>query len=391
MTLDISGLNKHDKIYHQLTYDILTDPKLNFRDAVRVVVPTIGVFKKDVEYDLSDGSIPLSQTKPIAYKTQLFPEIVGFIRGETNLKWYLDQGMKIWSANMFNRYRSNLSYDNENTSWRDLEKDSSEFREALGKFEKLVKSGKEPDSGDLGNFYPHQWRRYTGVKLGEDGPKIVEFDQIQDNLQRLKTDFATRYAVTSAWNPVDVGFKQAALAPCHPLFQVYGYVDKEGEKRVDVSMYQRSCDHLLGVAFNAPQYSVMTHFFAAALDAKPGRFLHTLGDLHIYAGKEERAKWYRDSDNLSWLQNSIRERPPLDVLDDLLKELPIVNEDDGYDHIPFMLKQLGRKSVADVPVLEALCGDPDRIEVKDLVVSNYELKNRAPRLEINGVLPRLAS
>lgn len=106
-----SSLNKHDKAYHQHSYDLLTSSKLNFRKASRTVIHTIGSFGTQAVYDLSDESFPLSQTKPIGYKSQLLPEIVGFIRNETNLKWYLEQGMTIWTANAFNFYRNKLPDD----------------------------------------------------------------------------------------------------------------------------------------------------------------------------------------------------------------------------------------------------------------------------------------
>ena len=121
-------LNKHDAVYHQLTYDILTSPFLNCSKADRVVVDTMGVFGNQVIYDVSDGSIPLSMTKNIGYKTQLFPEVVGFMRNETNLKWYLEQGMKIWTPNAFNFYRKTL--DDKHT-WKNLGKDTPEFNDSL--------------------------------------------------------------------------------------------------------------------------------------------------------------------------------------------------------------------------------------------------------------------
>ena len=131
MSLNTHGLNKHDTVYHQLTYDILMSPQLNFRKADRVVIDTMGVFGNQVEYDLSDETIPLSNTKNIGYKTQLFPEVVGFMRNENNLKWYLEQGMNIWTPNAFNFYRNKLD---DSHKWKHLEKDSPEFNNALTEF-----------------------------------------------------------------------------------------------------------------------------------------------------------------------------------------------------------------------------------------------------------------
>lgn len=384
------NLNKHDKVYHQLSYDILTSPELNFRDAQRTVVDTIGVFGPQTKMDLTDNSIPLSQTKPIGYKTQLFPEIVGFLKGENNLKWYLEQGMKIWTANAFNFYRSR--HLDINHPWYKLKKDSPDFEEALKEYEQLVLSGNNPKVGDLGEFYPRQWRNFRSTKKLSTGHEVVvEVDQIETLIKKLKEEPTGRYAVVTAWNPVDVKFNQAALAPCHNTFQAYRYTDRDGVDRVSVKMYQRSADHLLGVAFNKPQYAALTSIIAKEVGAEPGKFIHTFGDLHIYVGQGDRAQWYKDTSNLNWLQNEIISKKPNEVLENLLDRLP-KEENPGYDHIPYLLQQLGRESVGDVPKLEISEGKTiDSLEVSDLKVLGYDVKDRAPPLVIDDVKPKMAS
>lgn len=381
-------LNKHDKIYHQLSYDILTSPKLNFREADRTVIHTIGGFGPQVHYDLSDGTIPLSQTKPIGYKTQLIPEIAGFIRNETNLKWYLEQGMKIWTANAFNFYRNKLSEDH---SWKNLKKDTPAFEEALHDYEELVLSGKNSEAGDLGRFYPEQWRNWVGLLNEQGQEKTVYVDQLQDMVDNLQSNPTSRYHIVTAWNPVDVKFKQAALAPCHNMFQAYRYTDTEGVQRLDVKMYQRSCDHLLGKAFNAPQYAALTAKIASLIGVEPGEFIHSFGDIHLYVGGDKRAEWYTKRENLKWLQDRVKTEHPHTVLEDLLKQLPDEQGTPGYDHIPYLLKQMGLKSKGPSPQMSVASKPLDKTEVDDFKITGYKLKDRPEKVLINDHPARMAS
>lgn len=385
MSLDTTKLNKHDAVYHQLTYDILTSKKLNYRKADRVVIDTMGVFGNQVEYDVSDETIPLSNTKNIGYKSQLFPEVVGFMRNETNLKWYLEQGMGIWTANAFNFYRKTLDDDH---PWKKLGKDTPQFNEALLEYEDLVRSGKNPKAGDLGKFYPSQWRSFEGVKKTDDGLEIVLVDQLQDMVDKLINSPSGRYAIVSAWNPYDVKYGNAALAPCHVVYQAYRYEDIEGVERLDMKMFQRSADHLLGVAFNAPQYVAILSTIANIVGVKPGSFYHSFGDLHLYIGKGERAEWYKDKKNMQWLQKELREKDPNEVYDNLMNRLPSEGDFKGYDHVPYAIMQLGRESCALPAGLQVEANNLDDVEVKDLKVEGYV---RAPKLLIDKQRPRMAS
>lgn len=387
MSLDTSKLNKHDKVYHQLTHDILSSKLLNFRQADRVVIDTMGVFGNQVEYDLSDGTIPLSNTKNIGYKSQLIPEVVGFLRNENNLKWYLEQGMKIWTPNAFEFYRKKLD---DAHPWKKLKKDTKEFNEALPEFEDLVLSEKDPKAGDLGEFYPRQWRSFKGVKEIEGkNPDIVYVDQIQNLVDTMKKSPTSRYGLVTAWNPFDVRAGTAALAPCHCLFQTYRYEDVEGVERLDLKLYQRSADHLLGVAFNAPQYAIVTSTLAELIGVKPGRFIHSFGDLHLYTGHSgsDRSNWYKNKNNVQWLQKELNKNNPSEVLENLLDRLP-AEELKGYDHIPYAIQQLSRQSNAEPAKLEINATELNSIQVSDVKVKDYK---RPPKLEIEGVNPKMAS
>jgi len=389
MGIKLSTLNKHDKVYHKLTSDILMSKFFNFRQADRAVIDTMGVFGNQVEFDLSDGTIPLSNTKNIGYKSQLIPEIVGFMRNENNLKWYLEQGMKIWTSNAFDFYRKKLQEDH---PWKKLKKDTVEFNKALPEFEALVLSGTDSKAGDLGEFYPKQWRSFKGMQEIEGKDlEIVYVDQLQNLIETMKKTPTSRYGLVTAWNPFDVRAGTAALAPCHCLFQVYMYNDLKGDMRLDLKMYQRSADHLLGVAFNAPQYAILTSVIAKLVGAKPGRFIHTFGDLHLYIGHSgsERANWYKNKKNITWLKKELRKNGPNETLEKLLERLP-AEEIPGYDHVPYAIQQLGRESNAEPAKLEVTANNLNSIEVQDIKIIGYD--KRPPKLELyGGINPQMAS
>lgn len=391
MALDTSRLNKHDAVYHGLMYDVLTHQRLTFRDSDRTVIDTVGLLGPQVEYDVGDGTVPFSQTKPIAWKTQLLPEIVGFMRNENNLSWYLDQGMRIWNANAFDSYRKKLADDDPRAAWKHLEKDSPEFNAAIPKFVELVESGEDPRAGDLGNFYPRQWRSYKGVIEKEFGEEVVQVDQLQSMVDKLRTTPSSRYALVSAWNPIDVEHKTAALSPCHCLYQASIRTDLDGVPRLDLKMYQRSADTLLGVPFNNSQYSLEMSALANILDVEPGVFIHTFGDIHFYTGRGERSEWYKKPENLKWLQEELKKQDFANTLEELLSRLPDEGDYPGYDHVPFAIQQLSRESVAEPPTAVCRATSLDEITMDDYTIRGYDLDKKAPKLEINGVQPKMAS
>lgn len=207
----------------------------------------------------------------------------------------------------------------------------------------------------------------------------------------LQEDPTSRYHIVTAWNPVDVKLKRAALAPCHNMFQAYTYTDRAGEERLDLQMNQRSADHFLGLGFNPPQYAALTAKIAVEVGVKPGEFIHNIGDHHIYVGSDKRASWYAQEDNLRWLQDTLRKEHPHTVLEDLLKKLPEEEGTPGYDHVPYLLEQLGRRSHAEPPRLRVVSNPLNETEVDDFVVENYAIKQRAEKVLINGFPPRMAS
>ncbi len=130
------------------------------------------------------------------------------------------------------------------------------------------------EKGNLGPVYGYQWRNWGGTGL----------DQIADVVERIKKDPSSRRLIVNAWNVTDVN--KMALPPCHTMFQFYVH----GEGRLSCQLYQRSADLFLGVPFNIASYALLTMMVAQVCDLKPGHFVHTFGDLHLYSNHLEQAR-----------------------------------------------------------------------------------------------------
>ena len=192
---------------------------------------TRAVFGHQMRFDLAAG-FPLLTTKKL-HTRSIIHELLWFIRGDTNIRYLQENGVSIWDE------------------WAD-------------------------GNGDLGPVYGKQWRRWQGA----DGREI---DQLAELVEAIRTTPESRRLMLSAWNPADL--PQMALPPCHCLFQFF-----VAEGRLSCQLYQRSADIFLGVPFNIASYALLTHMIAAVCDLKPGTFVHTLGDAHLYSNHFEQAR-----------------------------------------------------------------------------------------------------
>jgi len=181
------------------------------------------VFGRQLRFDLADG-FPLVTTKKVFFRG-IMVELLWFLRGDTNIGFLKERGVKIWDE------------------WAD------------------------PD-GELGPVYGKQWRSWAAP----DGRVI---DQISDTLRLIREEPHSRRMIVSAWNPADLD--AMALPPCHCLFQ-FAVLDG----RLHCQLYQRSADLFLGVPFNIASYALLTHMMAQVTGLQPGEFVHTFGDAHIY-------------------------------------------------------------------------------------------------------------
>lgn len=192
---------------------------------------TISTFGYQMRFNLSDG-FPVLTTKKLHLRS-IIHELLWFIKGDTNIKYLHDNDVKIWDA------------------WAD-------------------------ENGDLGHIYGYQWRSWPSP----DGKSI---DQITNLLNSLKNNPDSRRHIVSAWNVADIDYM--ALPPCHVLFQFY-----IANNTLSCQLYQRSADLFLGVPFNIASYALLTLMLAQVCGYKPGDFIHTFGDAHIYNNHIEQVK-----------------------------------------------------------------------------------------------------
>lgn len=217
-----------ERQYLNLLRDILEN---GVRRDDRTGTGTLGVFGRQMRFDLCKG-FPVLTTKKLHLRS-IIVELLWFLRGETNIAYLKDNGVRIWDE------------------WADAD-------------------------GELGPVYGKQWRSWTGP----DG-RII--DQIEKLVHGLKTNPNSRRHIVTAWNPADVD--DMALPPCHCLFQFF-----VAEGKLSCQLYQRSADVFLGVPFNIASYALLTMMLAQVVGLEPGDFVHTFGDAHLYLNHLEQAE-----------------------------------------------------------------------------------------------------
>jgi thymidylate synthase len=202
---------------------------------------TISLFGHQMRIDLSDG-FPMLTTKKLHLRS-IIHELLWFIKGDTNIEYLREHGVKIWDE------------------WAD-------------------------ENGDLGPVYGHQWRNWSSEGI----------DQLQNAIDAIKSNPNSRRIIISAWNPsvlpdTSVSFSEnvangkAALPPCHAFFQFY-----VSNGKLSCQLYQRSADTFLGVPFNIASYALLTLMVAQVCDLRPGDFIHTFGDVHLYNNHIDQAE-----------------------------------------------------------------------------------------------------
>src|SRR2546430_1071783 len=214
--------------YHELLQRVL-DHGVGRRD--RTGTGTLSVFGHQMRFDLAQG-FPLLTTKKLHLKSIIY-ELLWFLRGETNVRWLQQHGVRIWDE------------------WAD-------------------------EHGDLGPVYGRQWRSWPKP----DGGSV---DQIAELVARIKRDPDSRRLIVTAWNPADID--RMALPPCHGLFQFYVAGGK-----LSCQLYQRSADIFLGVPFNIASYALLTMMVAQVTDLEPDEFIHSFGDAHLYLNHLDQAR-----------------------------------------------------------------------------------------------------
>jgi thymidylate synthase len=233
----------------------------------RTGVGTRAVFGYQMRFNMADG-FPLVTTKKVATKA-IIHELLWFLTGTTNIAPLVEHNVKIWNEWPLQKYLKSQG--------KTFTPGSDEWHSEMLKFIDLIKSDAQfaQEHGNLGPVYGKQWRAWEG----RDG---TIHDQISQVLESLKKNPSGRRHIVSAWNVGEIA--SMALPPCHCLFQFF--VDGN---TLSLQLYQRSADIFLGVPFNIASYSLLLHLFCQVLGYKPGEFIHTLGDTHLYLNHVEQA------------------------------------------------------------------------------------------------------
>jgi len=229
---------------------------------------TVSVFGYQMRFDLED-SFPLLTTKKVNLDT-IIHELLWFISGDTNISYLVKNGVNIWNDWPYQSYLKQTHQE------KDYPMHSKEWKDKMKKFIEQIKSDDDFAKvyGDLGPVYGRQWRNFEGV------------DQLNQVVEDIKSSPDSRRLIVSAWNPKDIPVMvKSGLPPCHTLFQFY-----VSEGRLSCQLYQRSADVFLGVPYNIASYAILTMMIAQATGLKPGEFIHTLGDAHLYSNHLEQVE-----------------------------------------------------------------------------------------------------
>jgi len=245
--------------------DLLEDIKVNgVRKHNRTGTDQIGVFGRQLRFDLSEG-FPAMTTKKL-FMRGIIHELIWFLKGSTNIKYLVDNDVHIWDEWPYRHYLMEHGKSVPDSN-------SAEWKQGIQEFTEKIKSdyGFAKQWGELGPVYGYQWRHWQT-------PDGQEIDQIAKAVETIKTNPESRRIIVSAWNVADIDeMTKAGLPPCHLLFQFY-----VADGKLSCQMYQRSADTFLGVPFNIASYSLLTMMMAQVTGLKPGDFVHTFGDTHLY-------------------------------------------------------------------------------------------------------------
>lgn len=229
---------------------------------------TRSVFGRQIRCDLAAG-FPLLTTKKV-FLRGIIHELLWFVRGDTNIKYLVDNNVGIWNEWPFQSYLNEHGFSN-------VEKQSDEWQQRLSEFVSHIGESKAfaDEWGELGPVYGKQWRNFSGI------------DQLAWVINEIKTNPTSRRLIVSAWNPAEIEeMAKAGLPPCHTLFQFYVSHDN----KLSCQLYQRSADLFLGVPFNIASYALLTMMVAQVCNLELGEFVHTFGDVHIYDNHQDQVK-----------------------------------------------------------------------------------------------------
>ncbi|KMT40841.1 thymidylate synthase [Melissococcus plutonius] len=259
-----------EEAYLALGREILTNGEAK---EDRTGTGTLSIFGYQMRFNLSTG-FPLLTTKRVPFGL-IKSELLWFLKGDTNIRFLLENNNHIWDEWAFERYTKSPDYIGQDmTNFGQRVLTDSKFSEIYQEQHQLFCNKILTDDefaqqyGELGNIYGAQWRRWQ-TKSG----KFI--DQLTQVIEMIKKTPDSRRLIVSAWNPEEI--PSMALPPCHTLFQFY-----VSHNKLSCQLYQRSGDVFLGVPFNIASYALLTHLIAHETGLEVGEFVHTFGDVHLY-------------------------------------------------------------------------------------------------------------
>ncbi|MFA7560906.1 MAG: thymidylate synthase [Candidatus Izemoplasmatales bacterium] len=215
----------------------------------------ISTFGYQMRFNLQEG-FPLLTTKKVHFKS-IVHELLWFIKGDTNIKYLVDNNVRIWNEWPYEKFKKSDIYNGE----------------SLKDFVERIKNDSDfaKEFGDLGPVYGKQWRDFNG------------YDQLKNVIEQIKINPESRRLIVSSWNPPQL--KDMALPPCHMMYQFY-----VNDNKLSLQMYQRSADAFLGIPFNIASYALLLELVAKVCNLQPYELVHTIGDAHVYSNHLEQVK-----------------------------------------------------------------------------------------------------
>jgi thymidylate synthase len=271
-------MNNIEEEYRQLLMDILIN---GVKKEDRTGTGTRSVFGRQIRHSMSEG-FPLLTTKKMAWKS-IVTELIWFLRGDTNIKYLVDNNCHIWDGDAYKNYAAKTSMDVDGQFTKE-------------EFIKEIKTNNEfaKQWGELGPIYGKQWRKWNYqskknhyVMAGQPTHYNINIDQIINLISELKSNPDSRRLMISAWNVGEV--EKMVLPPCHYGFQVYTK-EKEGKRYISLMWNQRSVDTFLGLPFNIASYALLLEIIAKEVNMIPDEIIGNLGDVHLYLDHIEQAK-----------------------------------------------------------------------------------------------------
>ena len=261
-------MNNLDRQYIELLYYILN---FGVEKQDRTGTGTKSTFGWQIRHNMSDG-FPLLTTKKMAFKTMV-TELLWFLRGDTNIKFLVDNDCHIWDGDAYKNYLKEVAALDFSVPIKE------EFISKIKTDDKFAKQW-----GELGPIYGRQWRKWGGLQDLTDDDKPIYLDQIANLINELKTNPDSRRLMVSAWNVGELD--QMVLPPCHYGFQCYV---RDG-KYLSLMWNQRSVDTFLGLPFNIASYGLLLEIIAKTVNMIPDQLIGNLGDVHLYNNHIEQAK-----------------------------------------------------------------------------------------------------